>query len=89
MLKETYGWDISEKHQPDQRQSKWLLLPIQSVSRSTARRFSQENIVAKMPEYIGYGDAGIIDDIFYLTIRIELLENGAVPNTVDFEQLKS
>jgi len=41
------------------------------------------------PEYIGYGDAGIDEDIFVsYHPEIELLDNGLFKYHVDFEQLK-
>lgn len=48
-----------------------------------------KNPPALAPEYIGYGDAGIDDDIFVsYRPEIELLDQGLFKYHVDFSELK-
>ncbi|WP_172380841.1 valine--pyruvate transaminase [Vibrio sp. Vb339] len=90
MLKETYGWDISEKNISLTNGSQSGFFYLFNLLAGQQPDSSHKKILLPIaPEYIGYGDAGIDDDIFIsYHPEIELLENRQFKYHVDFEQLK-
>lgn len=90
MLKETYGWDISEKNISLTNGSQSGFFYLFNLLAGQQPDGSHNKILLPIaPEYIGYGDAGIDDDIFIsYHPEIELLENRQFKYHVDFEQLK-
>ncbi|MFA0541544.1 valine--pyruvate transaminase [Vibrio sp. 10N.222.52.B7] len=90
MLKETYGWDISEKNISLTNGSQSGFFYLFNLLAGQQPDGSHKKILLPIaPEYIGYGDAGIEDDIFIsYHPEIELLENRQFKYHVDFEQLK-
>ncbi|MEZ8254750.1 valine--pyruvate transaminase [Vibrio splendidus] len=90
MLKETYGWDISEKNISLTNGSQSGFFYLFNLFAGQQPDGSHKKILLPIaPEYIGYGDAGIDDDIFIsYHPEIELLENRQFKYHVDFEQLK-
>ncbi|WP_061039953.1 valine--pyruvate transaminase [Vibrio coralliirubri] len=90
MLKETYGWDISEKNISLTNGSQSGFFYLFNLLAGQQPDGSHKKILLPIaPEYIGYGDAGIDDDIFISSPpEIEQLENRQFKYHVDFEQLK-
>ncbi|MEZ8633167.1 valine--pyruvate transaminase [Vibrio lentus] len=90
LLKETYGWDISEKNISLTNGSQSGFFYLFNLLAGQQPDGSHKKILLPIaPEYIGYGDAGIDDDIFIsYHPEIELLENRQFKYHVDFEQLK-
>ncbi|MEZ8020184.1 valine--pyruvate transaminase [Vibrio splendidus] len=90
MLKETYGWDISEKNISLTNGSQSGFFYLFNLLAGQQPDGSHKKILLPIaPEYIGYGDAGIDDDIFIsYHPEIELLENRQFKYHVDFEKLK-
>ncbi|WP_061040454.1 valine--pyruvate transaminase [Vibrio coralliirubri] len=90
MLKETYGWDISEKNISLTNGSQSGFFYLFNLLAGQQPDGSHKKILLPIaPEYIGYGDAGIDDDIFIsYHPEIEQLENRQFKYHVDFEQLK-
>ncbi|EAQ53206.1 MULTISPECIES: valine--pyruvate transaminase [Vibrio] len=90
MLKETYGWDINEKNISLTNGSQSGFFYLFNLLAGQQPDGSHKKILLPIaPEYIGYGDAGIDDDIFIsYHPEIELLENRQFKYHVDFEQLK-
>ncbi|PMG54222.1 valine--pyruvate transaminase [Vibrio splendidus] len=90
MLKETYGWDISEKNISLTNGSQSGFFYLFNLLAGQQPDGSHNKILLPIaPEYIGYGDAGIDDDIFIsYHPEIELLENRQFKYHVDFEKLK-
>ncbi|MFA0557174.1 valine--pyruvate transaminase [Vibrio sp. 10N.222.55.A1] len=90
ILKETYGWDISEKNISLTNGSQSGFFYLFNLLAGQQPDGSHKKILLPIaPEYIGYGDAGIDDDIFIsYHPEIELLENRQFKYHVDFEQLK-
>ncbi|OBT24171.1 valine--pyruvate transaminase [Vibrio tasmaniensis] len=90
MLKETYGWDISEKNISLTNGSQSGFFYLFNLLAGQQPDGAHKKILLPIaPEYIGYGDAGIDDDIFIsYHPEIELLENRQFKYHVDFEQLK-
>ncbi|HDM8041104.1 TPA: valine--pyruvate transaminase [Vibrio fluvialis] len=90
LLRDTYGWDISEKNisLTNGSQSGFFYLFNLLAGRQPDGSF-KKILLPLAPEYIGYGDAGIDEDIFVsYHPEIELLDNGLFKYHVDFEQLK-
>ncbi|NIY92876.1 valine--pyruvate transaminase [Vibrio diazotrophicus] len=90
LLRDTYGWDISEKNisLTNGSQSGFFYLFNLFAGKQPDGRF-KKILLPLAPEYIGYGDAGIDEDIFVsYHPEIELLDNGLFKYHVDFEQLK-
>ena len=90
MLKETYDWDISEKNISLTNGSQSGFFYLFNLLAGQQPDGSHKKILLPIaPEYIGYGDAGIDDDIFIsYHPEIELLDNRQFKYHVDFEQLK-
>ncbi|PMJ65497.1 valine--pyruvate transaminase [Vibrio splendidus] len=90
MLKETYGWDINEKNISLTNGSQSGFFYLFNLLAGQQPDGSHKKILLPIaPEYIGYGDAGIDDDIFIsYHPEIELLENRQFKYHVDFEKLK-
>ena len=90
MLKDTYGWDISEKNisLTNGSQSGFFYL-VNWLAGQQPDGSHKKILLPIAPEYIVYGDAGIDDDIFIsYHPEIELLENRQFKYHVDFEKLK-
>ncbi|MFV0449685.1 MAG: valine--pyruvate transaminase [Vibrio sp.] len=90
LFRDTYGWNVSEKNisLTNGSQSGFFYLFNLFAGRQPDGSF-KKILLPLAPEYIGYGDAGIDEDIF-VSYRpgIELLDNGLFKYHVDFEQLK-
>lgn len=87
---ETYGWDISEKNISLTNGSQSGFFYLFNLLAGQQPDGSHKKVLLPIaPEYIGYGDAGIDEDIFVsYHPEIELLDNGLFKYHVDFEQLK-
>ena len=90
LLKETYGWDISEKNISLTNGSQSGFFYLFNLLAGQQSDGSHKKILLPLaPEYIGYGDAGIDDDIFVsYHPEIEMLDNRQFKYHVDFEELK-
>ncbi|WP_260261611.1 valine--pyruvate transaminase [Vibrio intestinalis] len=90
LFKDTYGWDISEKNISLTNGSQSGFFYLFNLLAGKQPDGSLKKILLPLaPEYIGYGDAGIDENIFIsYHPEIELLENGLFKYHVDFEQLK-
>jgi valine--pyruvate aminotransferase len=89
LFRETYGWEISEKNisLTNGSQSGFFYL-FNLLSGKQPDGSHKKVLLPIAPEYIGYGDAGIDEDIFVsYHPEIELLDNGLFKYHVDFEQL--
>ncbi|MCU8158455.1 valine--pyruvate transaminase [Vibrio vulnificus] len=91
LLKETYGWNISEKNISLTNGSQSGFFYLFNLFAGQQPDGSHKKILLPLaPEYIGYADAGIDEDIFVsYRPEIELLDNGLFKYHVDFEQLKA
>ncbi|HAT8543932.1 valine--pyruvate transaminase [Vibrio vulnificus] len=90
LLKDTYGWNISEKNisLTNGSQSGFFYL-FNLFAGQQPDGLHKKILLPLAPEYIGYADAGIDEDIFVsYRPEIELLDNGLFKYHVDFEQLK-
>ncbi|MCR9420607.1 valine--pyruvate transaminase [Vibrio sp. RM-69-4] len=89
LLKETYGWEISEKNISLTNGSQSGFFYLFNLFAGQQADGSHKKILLPLaPEYIGYGDAGIDEDIFVsYRPEIELLDNGLFKYYVDFETL--
>ncbi|MEH0667694.1 valine--pyruvate transaminase [Vibrio scophthalmi] len=90
LLKETYGWEVSEKNISLTNGSQSGFFYLFNLLAGTQPDGSHKKILLPLaPEYIGYGDAGIDEDIFVsYHPEIEQLDNRMFKYHVDFEQLK-
>ncbi|WP_347363264.1 valine--pyruvate transaminase [Vibrio vulnificus] len=90
LLKDTYGWNISEKNISLTNGSQSGFFYLFNLFAGQQPGGSHKKILLPLaPEYIGYADAGIDEDIFVsYRPEIELLDNGLFKYHVDFEQLK-
>ncbi|EKA7355808.1 valine--pyruvate transaminase [Vibrio vulnificus] len=90
LLKETYGWNINEKNISLTNGSQSGFFYLFNLFAGQQPDGSHKKILLPLaPEYIGYADAGIDEDIFVsYRPEIELLDNGLFKYHVDFEQLK-
>ncbi|EME0895710.1 valine--pyruvate transaminase [Vibrio parahaemolyticus] len=89
LFRETYGWDISEKNisLTNGSQSGFFYL-FNLFAGQQPDGLHKKVLLPIAPEYIGYGDAGIDEDIFVsYHPEIELLDNGLFKYHVDFEKL--
>ncbi|HGY9611585.1 valine--pyruvate transaminase [Vibrio harveyi] len=89
LFRETYGWDISEKNISLTNGSQSGFFYLFNLLAGKQQDGSHKKVLLPIaPEYIGYGDAGIDEDIFVsYHPEIELLDNGLFKYHVDFEQL--
>ncbi|OEE40317.1 valine--pyruvate transaminase, partial [Vibrio anguillarum] len=89
LLKETYGWEISEKNISLTNGSQSGFFYLFNLFAGQQADGSHKKILLPLaPEYIGYGDAGIDEDIFVsYRPEIELLDNSLFKYHVDFETL--
>ncbi len=90
LLKQTYGWDISSKNISLTNGSQSGFFYLFNLLAGQQPDGSHKKILLPLaPEYIGYGDAGIDEDIFVsYHPEIELLDNRQFKYHVDFEELK-
>jgi valine--pyruvate aminotransferase len=90
LLKTHLGWDINPKNISLTNGSQSGFFYLFNLLAGQQSDGSHKKILLPLaPEYIGYGDAGINDDIFVsYRPEIELLDNGLFKYHVDFEQLK-
>ncbi|MEX3071831.1 valine--pyruvate transaminase [Vibrio alginolyticus] len=90
LFRETYGWNISEKNISLTNGSQSGFFYLFNLLAGKQPDGSHKKVLLPIaPEYIGYGDAGIDEDIFVsYHPEIELLDNGLFKYHVDFEQLK-
>ncbi|BBM63360.1 valine--pyruvate transaminase [Vibrio alfacsensis] len=90
LFRETYGWDISEKNISLTNGSQSGFFYLFNLLAGQQPDGSHKKVLLPIaPEYIGYGDAGIDEDIFVsYHPEIELLDNGLFKYHIDFEQLK-
>lgn len=89
LLHDTYGWDISEKNISLTNGSQSAFFNLFNLLAGEQPDGSHKKILLPLaPEYIGYSDAGVNDDIFIsYQPEIELLGNRMFKYHVDFEQL--
>lgn len=89
LFRETYGWDISEKNINLTNGSQSGFFYLFNLFAGQQPDGSHKKVLLPIaPEYIGYGDAGIDEDIFVsYHPEIELLDNGLFKYHVDFEKL--
>ncbi|HHX8465427.1 TPA: valine--pyruvate transaminase [Vibrio diabolicus] len=89
LFRETYDWDISEKNISLTNGSQSGFFYLFNLLAGKQPDGSHKKVLLPIaPEYIGYGDAGIDEDIFVsYHPEIELLDNGLFKYHVDFEQL--
>ncbi|NNN81825.1 valine--pyruvate transaminase [Vibrio sp. 11-4(1)] len=89
LFRDTYGWDISEKNISLTNGSQSGFFYLFNLLAGKQPDGSHKKVLLPIaPEYIGYGDAGIDEDIFVsYHPEIELLDNGLFKYHVDFEQL--
>ncbi len=90
LLKETYGWEISEKNISLTNGSQSAFFYLFNLLAGKQPDGSHKKILLPLaPEYIGYCDSGIEDDIFIsYKPEIELLDDRQFKYHVDFSQLK-
>ncbi|HAV1399548.1 valine--pyruvate transaminase [Vibrio parahaemolyticus] len=89
LFREAYGWDISEKNISLTNGSQSGFFYLFNLFAGQQPDGSHKKVLLPIaPEYIGYGDAGIDEDIFVsYHPEIELLDNGLFKYHVDFEKL--
>ncbi|GIU49062.1 valine--pyruvate transaminase [Shewanella sairae] len=89
LLKQTYGWDISEKNISLTNGSQSAFFYLFNLLAGKQTDGSHKKILLPLaPEYIGYNDAGLDDDIFVsYRPEIEMLDNRMFKYHVDFDQL--
>ncbi|HCE1608958.1 TPA: valine--pyruvate transaminase [Vibrio parahaemolyticus] len=89
LFRETYGWDISEKNISLTNGSQSGFFYLFNLFAGQQPDGSHKKVLLPIaPEYIGYGDAGIDEDIFVsYHPEIEQLDNGLFKYHVDFEKL--
>lgn len=89
LLKAQYGWDISAKNISLSNGSQSAFFSLFNLLAGTQTDGSHKKILLPLaPEYIGYSDAGIDDDIFVsVQPQIEHLDNRLFKYHVDFEKL--
>ncbi|HHC6695526.1 valine--pyruvate transaminase [Vibrio parahaemolyticus] len=89
LFRETYGWDISEKNISLTNGSQSGFFYLFNLFAGQQPDGSHKKVLLPIaPEYIGYGDAGIDEDIFVsYHPEIELLDSGLFKYHVDFEKL--
>lgn len=89
LLKQTYGWDISPKNISLTNGSQSAFFALFNLFAGKQADGSHKKILLPLaPEYIGYSDAGVDEDIFVsYHPDIELLDNRMFKYHVDFEQV--
>jgi len=89
LFRENYGWDISEKNISLTNGSQSGFFYLFNLLAGKQPDGSHKKVLLPIaPEYIGYGDSGIDEDIFAsYQPDIELLDNGLFKYHVNFEQL--
>ncbi|RSD32751.1 valine--pyruvate transaminase [Vibrio pectenicida] len=90
VLKQTYGWDITAKNISLTNGSQSGFFYLFNLLAGQQTDGSHKKILLPLaPEYIGYGDAGVDENIF-ISYRpeIDILNNGLFKYHVNFEQLK-
>jgi len=89
LFRENYGWDISEKNISLTNGSQSGFFYLFNLLAGKQPDGSHKKVLLPIaPEYIGYGDSGIDEDIFVsYQPDIELLDNGLFKYHVNFEQL--
>ncbi|MGC9421348.1 valine--pyruvate transaminase [Vibrio sp.] len=90
LLKETYGWAISEKNISLTNGSQSGFFYLFNLFAGQQPDGTHKKILLPLaPEYIGYGDAGIDEDIFIsYQPEIKILSEGMFKYHIDFSQLK-
>ncbi len=90
LFRETYGWDITEKNISLTNGSQSGFFYLFNLLAGKQQDGSHKKILLPLaPEYIGYADAGVDEDIFVsFKPEIELLENRQFKYHVDFNQLE-
>ncbi|MGB2078848.1 MAG: valine--pyruvate transaminase [Vibrio sp.] len=90
LLKDTYGWEISAKNISLTNGSQSAFFSLFNLFAGKQKDGTHKKILLPLaPEYIGYRDAGVDDDIFIsYHPQIELLENRLFKYHVDFSQLE-
>ena len=89
LLRETYGWEISEKNISLSNGSQSAFFNLFNLLAGEQVDGSKKKILLPLaPEYIGYNDAGLDDDLF-VSYRpdIEMLDSRMFKYHVDFDQL--
>ncbi|MDG3086779.1 valine--pyruvate transaminase [Vibrio hannami] len=90
LLRETYGWEISEKNISLTNGSQSAFFYLFNLFAGEQPDGSHKKILLPLaPEYIGYSDSGVDEDIFVsYRPEISLLDNGMFKYHVDFENIK-
>ena len=89
LLHQTYGWPIDERNiaLTNGSQSAFFML-FNLFAGECAEPSFRKILLPITPEYIGYGDAGLSDDLFVSARpRIELLDEHSFKYRVDFDSL--
>ncbi|QYK02668.1 valine--pyruvate transaminase [Shewanella psychrotolerans] len=89
LLRDTYGWEITEKNISLTNGSQSAFFYLFNLFAGTQSDGSHKKILLPLtPEYIGYSDAGLDDDIF-VSYRpdIQMLDNRMFKYHVDFDSL--
>ncbi|MBU2897603.1 valine--pyruvate transaminase [Vibrio hepatarius] len=90
VLKQTYGWNITAKNISLTNGSQSGFFYLFNLLAGQQTDGSHKKILLPLaPEYIGYGDAGVDENIF-ISYRpeINILDNGLFKYHVNFEELK-
>lgn len=90
LFQDTYGWDISEKNISLTNGSQSGFFSLFNLLAGTQCDGSHKKILLPIaPEYIGYADAGIDENIFVsYPPEIKLLDDGLFKYHVDFDALE-
>lgn len=89
LLKQHYGWDISSKNITLTNGSQSAFFNLFNLLAGQYRHGVNKKILLPLsPEYIGYADAGLSDDMFIsYQPEIKLLDNGLFKYHIDFNKL--
>ncbi|PSW07956.1 valine--pyruvate transaminase [Photobacterium rosenbergii] len=89
LLKSRYGWDISAKNIALTNGSQSAFFNLFNLLAGQFKDGTKKKILLPLaPEYIGYGDSGLSEDMFIsYKPEISLLENGLFKYHVDFKHL--
>ncbi|MGI2260897.1 valine--pyruvate transaminase [Shewanella sp. GXUN23E] len=89
MLRDTYGWPVTERNISLTNGSQSAFFALFNLLAGEQADGSFKKILLPLaPEYIGYSDAGLDEDIFVsCRPEIELLEHGQFKYHVDFDRL--